>query len=142
MMTSPDAGARIHWEPRDAFPGLTAIALMGSVGFVGLAAFGLPNVEVHSPLHYLGVMDPLCGMTRAMYWLSAGDAASAWRFNPGSFAVAAFGMTFTSRALVGRVTGKWLEVALLSRRVVWFILAVAILTLWVNQQAHADLLTT
>jgi len=46
----PRLPLRLHWQPTDRHP--------------VLAAVGLPPVDLHGPLHYLGVMDPLCGMTR------------------------------------------------------------------------------
>jgi hypothetical protein len=61
---------RIEWRRRDDWHWLTLAAPVGIAAAVALAAFGLPPIDLHSPLHYAGVMDPLCGMTRAVRMLA------------------------------------------------------------------------
>ena len=56
---------------------LTVVAAVGlAVGAV-LAAFGMPPVDLHSPLHHMGIMDPLCGMTRGSAATMRGDLREA-----------------------------------------------------------------
>ncbi|GAB3167527.1 hypothetical protein GCM10027059_28570 [Myceligenerans halotolerans] len=46
-----------------------------------MAAFGLPPVDLHEPLHHLGAMSPPCGATQATPGWTAGrwaDAGIAW----------------------------------------------------------------
>lgn len=130
----------VRWTNRDELAGWTAVAILGGVAFLALRIFGLPGVDLHTPLHYAGIMDPLCGMTRAMRLLAIGDFASAWRYNPGSFPVAAFGVLFTARFAMGLATRRWLTWQHPSRRVTWSLALVATTMLWINQQANADLL--
>lgn len=133
--------AKFRWDGRDAYPGATFVALVGTLGAILLGIFGLPRVDLHTPfLHDAGIMDPLCGMTRAVHALASVDLHQAWRYNPGSFALAAFGAGFVLRGLVGLVTGRWLRLPRLPHRAIWLTGALAIIALWVNQQSHADLL--
>jgi hypothetical protein len=52
---------RVVWEPvdRHRWAGLLAVAGLAAGG--AMAIFGLPPVDLHGPLHYAGIMDPLCG---------------------------------------------------------------------------------
>lgn len=141
-MSQVQVGARWHigWESSDRYGWATALAVGGAIAFVMLGVFGLPGADLHAPPHYAGIMDPLCGMTRAMYALTTADLATAWRYNPGSFALAAFGAVFSSRGLVGFARGRWLRFPRVPRRFAWTIGVLTIAALWVNQQSHADLL--
>lgn len=130
-----------RWDGHDAYRGATITALLGTLGAVALGIFGLPGVEIHTPiLHDAGIMDPACGMTRAVHALATANVYAAWRYNPGSFALAAFGVVFVLRALVGFASGRWLSFPRLSARLVWVAVVVGTAVLWVNQQLHADLL--
>lgn len=139
---SSDGGIRLAWATRDSMRGFTVAALLGGVVFVALGIFGLPKADLHSPLHYAGLMDPLCGMTRAMRSLAAGDLTLAWRYNPGSYVIAFLGAAFTARWVVGVATGRWLTITLPSRRATLLMVWLVTVALWVNQQLHADLLMT
>ena len=86
-------------------PTLTAIVVMAGLAAITMAVFGLPPVDVHGPWHYLGVMDPLCGMTRAVLLLARAHIARAVEYNPASPLLAAFGAVVLVRAAVGRSTG-------------------------------------
>lgn len=44
-----------------------------AVGTIALRVFGLPPIDLHSPLHRAGIMDPLCGGTRAALAAAHGD---------------------------------------------------------------------
>jgi hypothetical protein len=105
-----------------------------------LAVVGLPPIGLHGPLHYLGIMDPLCGMTRGTVAVVRGQLELAWAHNPASPLLVTGAALALGRWMVGRMTGRWLNVHVRPSRVAWATGAVAVLALWVNQQAHAALL--
>jgi hypothetical protein len=105
-----------------------------------LAVVGLPPIGLHGPLHYLGIMDPLCGMTRGTVAVLRGQLKLAWAYHPASPLLVAGAMLALGRWVAGRLTGRWLNVHVRPSRAAWTTGAVAVLTLWVNQQAHAALL--
>jgi len=115
-------------------------AVTAVLGAAALRLFGLPTVDLHAPPHYVGIMDPLCGMTRAVYALTHGAFSTAWRYNPGVFALAGFAVLMVARFVVGVTTGRWIEVTIASRRALVVIVTIVIALLWVNQQANSDLL--
>jgi hypothetical protein len=119
---------------------LAPLAAGGLVVAGVLAVVGLPPVGLHGPLHYLGIMDPLCGMTRGTVAVLRGQLELAWAYNPASPLLVAGATLALGRWVAGRLTGRWLEVRLRPSRVAWAVGAVAVLVLWVNQQAHAALL--
>ena len=131
---------RPSWAGRDHHLGWTTTAMAGAIVFVALKAFGLPAADLHSPLHYAGIMDPLCGMTRAMWLLGQGRFGTAWLYNPGAYGLAAAGIFLVLRALVGVTTRKWVTWSVPSPLIAWIIVGVAVTVLWINQQANADLL--
>lgn len=114
----------------------TSVAFV--VGAVGLAIMGLPPIDLHSPLHDAGVMDPLCGGTRATLALARGEVATAFRYNPGVPFLALGVLAGCVRLLVGGVWGRWVTVR--AGRLLLVGLLVALVVLEVNQQLHADLL--
>jgi len=122
----PRLPLRFHWQPTDRHP--------------VLAAVGLPPVDLHGPLHYLGVMDPLCGMTRGTVAVLRGRLGQAVAYNPASPLLVAGALLAVGRWLFGRLTGRWLDVTLRPTRLTVGIAAALVLALWVNQQAHAALL--
>lgn len=69
-------------------PGARAAAAVGSfaIPVLALGVLGLPTVDTHTPLHHLGIMDPLCGGTRATVALLRAHPLLAWRYNPGVLA--------------------------------------------------------
>lgn len=143
MLTRSAAGRRARSAaivPRRGDLVWTRIALGGLVVAVLLAVFGLPTVDLHGPLHYLGAMDPLCGGTRAVYLTLHGHLREALRYNPAGpvLVVAAFAVLF--RTAVGRLTGYWVRVHL-PRRVAIAVAVVTLVALDVNQQLHVTLLT-
>ena len=143
MMTAPFlTRLPLGWSGRDMYPGLTAAAIVGAFAFLALRVFGLPSVDLHTPLHYAGIMDPLCGMTRAVWLLGKGRLGQAWSYNPGAYVLALAGTFLIVRAVIGATTHRWLNWDGRPRRVVWIVVAVAVAGLWVNQQANADLLST
>jgi hypothetical protein len=68
---------RWWWNDVDRHGALTGLAAAGLVATGLLAVVGLPPVDLHGPIHYLGVMDPLCGMTRGSRLVTRGDLAGA-----------------------------------------------------------------
>jgi hypothetical protein len=125
---------------RDAHPVWARIALAGLAIALLLAVFGLPPIDLHGPLHHLGVMDPLCGGTRSVYLTLHGQLRDAVRYNPAGpvLVIAAVGLLI--RAAIGRWTGRWVDVSV-PRRLLIPVTVLALAALEVNQQLHASLLT-
>jgi hypothetical protein len=142
MTPNPRIEPPIHfyWKDSDPHRQLTIAAVLGSIGASALALFGFPPVDIHSPLHHIGVMDPLCGMTRAVTALAMGDAATAWLYNPASFALAAAAGFLFVRAVIAWTSGRWLAATVRWRRTSMAVAILAIIVLWINQQQHAELL--
>lgn len=124
----------------DPQPVWTWIAVAGLLIAVLLAVVGLPRVDIHGPLHYLGVMDPLCGGTRSVYLTLHGHLRDALHYNPAGPALVLAAVALLVRAAVGWSTGYFLGLRV-PRRLVIPMLAVALVALEVNQQLHAGLLT-
>lgn len=110
-------------------------------GAVALRILGLPPLDLHPPLHRVGVMDPLCGGTRGTLALAHGDIAMAWRYNPLVLVVATAAILLAVRYVVGLSTGRWINVDVRWRKSMAAVVAVLTAVLWINQQLHADLLT-
>jgi hypothetical protein len=107
-----------------------------------LAVVGLPPVDLHGPLHYLGIMDPLCGGTRSVYLTTHGHLAAAIQYNPAAPLVPLVTVALLARGLVGGVFGRWITPTKPRRAVaVWFAV-IALVALEINQQLHAELLTS
>lgn len=135
---------RLSWEARDRHRLVTLIALLGLAGAVAMAVYGLPPVNLHGPLHRYGIMDPLCGGTRAARYAAAGNWPQAWRYNPlGLFAVLASGAA-TLRAVLGVARRRWLTVSVTwtprRARTVAVVMVALLAALDVRQQTHAALL--
>lgn len=132
----------LRWEGHDAYRWAAPLAVAGAVGGVIMALTGLPPLDIHGPLHYLGVMDPLCGMTRATRLLLLGRVREAVRYNPAVPLVPLAGLVVLLRAVWGYTRGRWcsLRAARPGRTaLIWAVLAGA----WeANQQAHAAMLRT
>jgi hypothetical protein len=131
----------LAFGPVDAHPVLAPIALVGLLTGAALALFGLPPVHLHGPFHHAGLMDPLCGMTRAVRSTMRGDLSGAWSYNPAGILLVLGAAVALVRSAVGVVTGRWLNVSSWppARRVA-AATAVAVGLLWLNQQLHAALL--
>lgn len=132
------------WGSRDGHRGVTYLAALGAAGAVALAAFGIPAVDLHPPLHRLGIMDPLCGGTRAARYAAQGQVAQAWTYNPlGIVTVYGAGVALL-RAALGALGGRWLNVTVSwtprRRRLVWSVVLLLVVALEVRQQSRADLL--
>jgi Protein of unknown function (DUF2752) len=136
----PRPPVRLRWERADRHPTLAPLAAMGLLAAGLLAVVGLPPVDLHGPLHHLGIMDPLCGMTRGTVAVLRGQLSRAVAYNPTSPLLAAGAVLTLGRWLVGRLTGHWLEATLRRTPLTLGITAALVLALWANQQAHAALL--
>lgn len=130
----------IRWAPRDRAKAVGPLAGVGLIVAAALSVFGLPPVSIHPPLHYVGVMDPFCGMTRGVAATARGDFAAAWRFNPASPLVVACLVAAVGRTVFGATTGRWLELRIERPRVFFTAALVFFVGLEINQQMHADLL--
>lgn len=130
----------LHVEQRDQLARLRGPAVAFALATVGLRLYGLPPVDLHSPLHAIGIMDPLCGGTRAALALGRGNLALAWRYNP-LVPLLTLGVGALSvRWCFGYATGRWITVEVPNRRVLVLVGGVLLLALWLNQQANAELL--
>lgn len=128
------------WETHDRHPTTTKLAIIGIPIAVIVAIVGLPPVDIHGPLHYLGIMGPTCGMTRGVMWSARGDLARAWQFNPASLLVIPSMVALIGRAIYARVTGRWLNLHLRWRPWLWIIPAVLIVLLSLRQQLNVEFL--
>ena len=141
-MTSRSSGFRFTWSDHDRTARYTKSVVLLAIAAVALRIVGVPPVDLHGPLHYLGVMDPLCGGTRATFLMLSGDMAGAATYNPIVFPLAAVVAFVLLRTAVGLITRQWLSVHLgrTPRIAVWAILVLALALLEVRQQLNADLL--
>ncbi|WP_156184822.1 DUF2752 domain-containing protein [Allosalinactinospora lopnorensis] len=96
-------------EARDRHPWFALAALGGLVLGGLMAVFGLPPIDIHGPLHYLGIMDPGCGGTRSVWAAMRGDLAMSWRYNPIGIPLVVGAVATLLRLLVGVATGRWLN---------------------------------
>ena len=132
------------WARRDGHREITYLAALGAATAAAIAIYGLPGVDLHPPLHRLGIMDPLCGGTRAARFAAQGQVAEAWTYNPlGIVTVYGAGIALL-RAALGLLGGRWLTITVAwtprRRRVAWLVAAVLFVALEVRQQSRADLL--
>jgi hypothetical protein len=134
---APVVGHIWRFESEDRMAWLTIVGLAFVIGAIALRVLGLPSVDLHGPLHRLGVMDPLCGGTRATYVLARGDIAGAWSWNPLVVLLAALLVIVVGRALIGAFTQRWLNYRG-SRRTALVVVAMVLLVIEVNQQLQAD----
>ncbi|MGW5923204.1 DUF2752 domain-containing protein [Nocardia sp. MH4] len=131
--------AHISVESSDGHRWLTWSALVAAVGALVLVLFGIPSMDLHGPLHQLGIMDPFCGGTRSWYLLLHGQVWDALRYNPAGPLLMAIAVAALIRAAIGMRTGRWVNIAV-DRRVYLPVLLVATVALQINQQMNAPLL--
>lgn len=138
----------LRWERTDAHHGVTitltvlAIALVTTAS--AMAMVGLPPIDLHGPLHKAGIMDPLCGGTRAARYTAQGNLVEAWRYNPLGILVVAISLLLVARTAVGLVGRRWCNLYVrltprARRAVITAVLALIVL-LEIRQQMRADLL--
>lgn len=130
-----------QWEATDRhrLASLSAAGLLLTA--VALATFGLPPVDLHGPLHWLGIMDPLCGGTRAARYAALGQWKTSWEYNPLGIVVLLGAIGVLGRAGVGYGSGRWLTIRPGRSRLLYALLVAVLVLLAVRQQLHADLLT-
>lgn len=140
------ADPRVSWQRHDAYPWLTIAGLGGVLLTLAIAAAGLPTMNLHGPLHSLGIMDPLCGGTRAAWLTTHGRLADAWRYNPLGIGAVAGAFLVLARTAVGVATGRWLTLTWTpparTRRGLILVALALLAALEIRQQGRADLLLT
>lgn len=125
-------------EDHDTMRWWSWLSLVGLGAAVVLALIeGFP-FDTPMPTHSFGWVEPTCGLTRGSTALVRGDPGLAWRYNPASFAVVAFGIAGITRFAVGTVTGRWLRLAIRPRRSGWILLVFGFVALWAYQQSNAE----
>lgn len=140
--------ARIWFEVErhDRWQAVTWIAFAAIVIAVVMAVIGLPPIDFHTPLHYAGIMDPLCGGTRAIRLAAKGDWVASWRFNPVGIPLLIVCVLLAGRALVGWTTRRWVTLRIRWTRrgklFAWLVVVAFLIALEINQQAHVGLLTS
>jgi len=102
-------------EPVDPSPWLTRLAALVAAGAALLGMVGVPSVDLHGPLHFVGVMDPLCGGTRSVYLSVQGDLLDAAAYNPAGPVLLVVALAAVVRAATGRLSGQWVTVHVSSR---------------------------
>lgn len=126
-----------YWWATAASVGLLAIA-------AAMATFGLPPIDLHGPNHWFGIMDPLCGGTRAARYTALGEWGLAWKYNPLGIVTVLLVAVLVLRAAVGLITRRWIAVDIYwtrrGRWVVGLILGLLLIALEIRQQGRADLL--
>lgn len=131
-------------DHHDSWRAMTWTAVAVITGGSVLAVFGLLPASVHGPLHFYGVMDPLCGATRAVRLALRGDLGTSWQYNPIGAPLVALSVLLLARAGVGCLWGRWITPGLhLSRTARFTLVGVGLLLamgLEVNQQMHSALL--
>jgi hypothetical protein len=125
----------------DKYRWMTAVAGLLVIGVALLGVVGIPPVDLHGPLHYLGIMDPVCGATRAMYLTAHGRLREAITYNPAAPILLAAAGVVLLRAAVGALTHRWLRLQIPHRLSVGM-LVVVLVVLEINQQSNAALLTS
>lgn len=134
----------IEWSKTDRMRIVTLLGVAGLVASIAMAVFGLPPVDLHGPLHRMGIMDPLCGGTRAARLTAQGHILEAWRYNPLGILATVTAALAVARLAVGIFVQRWinLRVAWTPRRIrlALAVLAIATVALEIRQQGRADLL--
>ncbi len=144
--TRDGLAVRVTVERSDRYRSVSlAAAGLGAVAGA-MAVFGLPPIDLHGPLHWYGIMDPLCGGTRAARYTALGQWGEAWRYNPlGIVTVLLVGLLLV-RGVVGVTTGRWPTLHVTwTRRARWITITLVIVLvalLEIRQQGRAELLMT
>jgi hypothetical protein len=144
-----DGASSIHAPPsmrsavlvrrHDAHALWTRITLCGLLVALLLAVLGVPHLDIHGPLHYLGVMDPFCGGTRSVYLTLHGHLRDAVRYNPAGPILVVAAIALVLRAAIGWSSRRWVDVHVPPRLLIP-VAVVMLVALEVNQQLHAALL--
>lgn len=144
-VNEPRSLLRISLARRDQHRWLTLVGVIALAIAAAMAIFGLPPVDLHGPLHKLGIMDPFCGGTRAARYAAQGNLAEAWRYNPLSTLIVYGAGLASLRAVVGLFSRRWMTFTANwtpgRRRWAIAILIVLLAVLEIRQQLRVDLLT-
>ena len=138
------APVRMVIDSRDRYRWITlvSIGLLAIAG--GMAALGLPPVDLHGPNHWFGIMDPLCGGTRAARYTALGEWGLAWKYNPLGIVTVLAVALLVLRASVGALTRRWIALSITwTKRGRWAastVVALVLIALEIRQQGRADLL--
>jgi len=128
-------------EPFDRHRPVLVLAVIGLGAAAALGRVGLPPVDLHTPLHRMGIMDPLCGGTRALRLAARGDLVEALRWNPASPLLLLGAASFALRTAAGAITGSWVNLTVAWKRpAFWAPLALALVALEARQQHLAPML--
>lgn len=137
-MPSMTAGwPRVALAPVDRARYLLVLGAVAILGALALRVGGLPKLDPGGPLHSAGIPCPLCGGTRATLTLARGDVAAAWSWNPVVPLLAVLVAVVIVRAVLGRLTGRWVEVSM-PRKLILGVGIVGLVALQVNQSLQAD----
>jgi hypothetical protein len=135
---------RVTLEGRDRYRWISLGAAGLAVIAGGMAVFGLPPIDLHGPLHWYGIMDPLCGGTRAARYTAMGRWGEAWRYNPLGIATVLVVSLLLLRGATGIMTGRWLTAHITwtrrARRIAIAAAVILLILLEIRQQGRADLL--
>ena len=144
VTTTRRVPVRLDVDSRDHYRWITliSIGLLAIAG--GMAALGLPPIDLHGPTHWFGIMDPFCGGTRAARYTALGEWGLAWKYNPlGIVTVVAVGL-LVLRAGVGVITRHWIALDITwTKRGRWtavIVVALLLIAIEIRQQGRADLL--
>ena len=136
----------VEWSDRDRMRLVTVVGVSGVIAAAAMAMFGLPPIDLHPPLHRLGIMDPLCGGTRAARLTMQGRLGAAWAYNPLGIVATVAAVAAVARVVIGVATRHWVNLRInwspRSRRLALALLILATIALEVRQQGQADLLTS
>jgi hypothetical protein len=143
-VTEPRPLLQISLARRDQHWWVTILGVLALAMAAAMAIFGLPPVDLHSPLHKIGIMDPFCGGTRAARYAAQGNLGEAWRYNPlGILVVYGAGLAIL-RAAAGLFGRRWVTLTVNwtpgRRRWAFAVLIVLVALLEIRQQMRADLL--
>lgn len=138
QMPGMPVAARV--DRQDAHRRMTGLAVAGLALGAAMAVLGLPPLDLHGPLHYVGVMDPFCGGTRSVRLAMRGEWTASWRYNPLGLVLVAGAVLTLARSGLGVVTGRWLTLEVRRRRLVLGVVLAGLALLWLRQQLSADLL--
>lgn len=131
-------------EHSDRWRAVTWLAIAAAAIALVMAIVGLPPVDLHMPPHYAGIMDPLCGGTRAIRLAALGHWSESWRYNPIGIPLLIICVILVVRAAIGWLFGRWLTLRIhwtrRGKQIAWLLVAVAVIALEINQQAHVELL--
>lgn len=119
-----------RWWTWSALGGVAVAALLAAAG-------GFP-FDMPMPTHSFGWVDPTCGLTRGSTAIARGDLALAWRYNPTSFLVMAFGFVGLVRVATGWTTGRWWNISPRLGAIGWVLVVLAFAALTAYQQTNAD----